>query len=378
MIIVSSFPRQGTNKGQTDSATNAIKMVLKEAGNKVGNFTIEYLDWDDSSAANNGNWDGNVERANAQKAVDNPDVMAYIGTFNSGAAKISIPILNQANMLMISPANTYPGLTKPGKGEANEPQVYYPNGKRNYARVVPADDLQGAVGAAWAKQLNAKKAYVLDDQQLYGKGIANVFADTAKKIGVEVVGREGIDEKAQDYRALANKIKASGADMVYFGGITGNNAAKLWKDIRAALGPTAIMMGPDGIFDEDFLKGAADAGVGTYATFGGLPPKELKGKGKEFYDAYKKEYNNLEPEAYAVYTYEAAKAVLAGIAKAAKKDRAAIRDAIMQTKDFEGALGKWSFDDNGDTTNTGMSGSQAKMNNGKLEWVYQVSLEAPK
>jgi branched-chain amino acid transport system substrate-binding protein len=378
IVIVSSLPRQGSNKGQTDAAVNAIKMAFKEVNYKVGSFTIEYLDWDDSSVAQQGNWDGNVERANAQKAVENPDVMAYIGTFNSGAAKISIPILNQANLVMISPANTYPGLTKPGKGEANEPQVYYPTGKRNYCRVVPADDIQGAVGAAWAKQLGAKKAYVLDDQQLYGKGLANVFADSAKKVGLEVVGREGIDIQAQDYRSLANKIKASGADMVYYGGITGNNAAKLWKDVRAALGPSAIMMGADGIFDEDFLKGAGDAAENTYVTFGGLPPKELKGKGKEFYDAYKKEYNNLEPEAYAVYSYEAAKVVIAGIQKAGKKDRDAIRQAVMSTKDFDGALGKWSFDDNGDTTLTDMSGSQAKKKDGKLEWSFVSTLQAPK
>ena len=377
IVIVSSLPRQGTNKGQTDAAVNAIKMALKEVNSRVGTFTIEYRDWDDSSVAQQGNWDGNVERQNAQKAVDDPDVMAYIGTFNSGAAKISIPILNQANLVMISPANTYPGLTKPGKGEANEPNAYYPTGKRNYCRVVPADDLQGAVGAGWAKSLGAKKAYVLDDTQLYGKGLADVFAATAKQIGLEVIGRESIDIQAQDYRTLASKVKASGADMMYFGGITGNNAGKLFGDVRGALGTSGFLMGADGIFDEDFLKAGGDAVEGTYATFGGLPPKELKGKGKEWYDAYKKEYN-MEPEAYAVYTYDAAKAVLAGIQKAGKKDRAAIRDAVMTTKDFDGALGKWSFDENGDTTLTTMSGNQAKKAGGKLEWSFVSVLEAPK
>ena len=82
---------------------------------------------------------------------------------------------------MISPANTYPGLTKPGKGEPNEPDMYYPSGKRNYARVVPADDLQGAVAANWAKQLGATKVYILDDTELYGHGIAVVFAETANE-----------------------------------------------------------------------------------------------------------------------------------------------------------------------------------------------------
>jgi branched-chain amino acid transport system substrate-binding protein len=351
-------------------------MALKEANNKVGSFTIEYRDMDDSSVANQGNWDGAVERQNAQKAVDDADVMVYIGTFNSGAAKVSIPILNQANLLMISPANTYPGLTKPGKGEANEPDVYYPTGTRNYCRVVPADDLQGAVAAGWAKSLGAKKAYVLDDTELYGKGLADVFAATAKEIGLEVVGREGIDKQAQDYRTLANKIKAAGADMMYFGGITGNNAGKLFSDVRGAMGADAIMMGADGIFDTDFLKAGGDAVENTYVTFGGVPGSELKGKGAEWYKLYKETYN-IEPESYAAYGYEAAKVVLAGIEKAGTKDRAAIRDAIMQTKDFDGVLGTWSFDENGDTTLTTMSGSQAKKKDGALAWSFVSTLEAP-
>ena len=162
---------------------------------------------DDATPAR-GAWDAGKEAENANKAVADADVMVYIGTFNSGAAKVAIPILNRANLVMISPANTYPGLTKPGKGEPNEPDIYYPSGKRNYARVVPADDLQGAVAANWAKQLGATKVYILDDTELYGHGIADVFAETAKKIGLSVAGGpEGIDSKASDYRALATKIR---------------------------------------------------------------------------------------------------------------------------------------------------------------------------
>src|SRR2546430_12017581 len=126
---------------------NAFKMALDEANNKVGGATIVYDDMDDATPAR-GAWDAGKEAENANKAVNDPDVMVYLGTFNSGAAKVSIPILNRANLVMVSPANTYPGLTKPGKGEANEPSVYQPSGKPNYSRVVPADDLQGAVGSA--------------------------------------------------------------------------------------------------------------------------------------------------------------------------------------------------------------------------------------
>jgi branched-chain amino acid transport system substrate-binding protein len=372
--IVSSLPRTGSSKGQTDTIVNAIKMAMEEAGNKAGNFTLTYEDMDDATAAK-GAWDAGKEAENANKAANDPDVMVYIGTFNSGAAKVSMPILNQKDLVMISPANTYPGLTKPGKGESNEPKVYQPSGKPNYTRVVPADDLQGAVAANWAKELGVKTVYVLDDTELYGHGLAVVFTDSAKKIGLEVKNSggvpEGIDTKAQDYRALAQKIKGTNPDMIYYGGITQNNAGKLFKDLRNVLGDKVKFMGPDGIAEEAFIKDAGDAAEGVYVTFGGLPAGKLTGPGKAWYDKYKAKYGS-EPEVYAVYGYEAAKVAIDAITRAGKKDRAAIRDAVFGTKDFDkGALPKWSFDANGDTSLTTMSGQQILK--GKFEFVKELA-----
>jgi branched-chain amino acid transport system substrate-binding protein len=350
-------------------------MALEEVNYKVGDATIEYEDMDDATPAK-GAWDAGKEAENANKAVNDADVMVYIGTFNSGAAKVSIPILNRANLVMISPANTYPGLTKPGKGEPNEPEVYRPTGRPNYVRVVPADDLQGAVGAAWAKQLGATKVYVLDDTELYGHGIAVVFADTAKTIGLNVVGGpEGIDPKASDYRALATKIRGTSPDLVYYGGITQNNAGKLLKDLRAVLGNTVKFMGPDGIYEQAFLDDAGDAAEGAYITFGGVAAKKLTGKGAQWYQNYKAKFNS-EPEAYAAYGYESMKVALDAIQRAGRKDRAAIRDAVFATRDYDGVLGRWSFDQNGDTTLTTMSGRQVK--GGKFDDDNAVTLEAPK
>jgi branched-chain amino acid transport system substrate-binding protein len=357
--IVSSLPRTGSSKGQTDTIVNSIKMALDEVNNKVGNFTIQYEDLDDATAAK-GSWDAGKEAENANRAINDAQVVAYIGTFNSGAAKVSIPILCKANLVMVSPANTYPGLTKNVPGvEQGEPNTYYPGCKHNYTRVVPADDLQGAAAANWAKKLGAQKVYVLDDTQLYGHGIATVFTDTAKKIGLNVLGGpEGIDDKAADYRALAEKIRGTSPDLVYFGGITQANAGKLWQDIKAVM-PQVKMMGPDGILEKAFIDAAGPAAEGTYITFGGLGPSKLTGKGADWYKAYKAKFNS-EPEAYAAYGYDAAKAVLNALQRAGSADRGAIRDAVFATKDFDGALGKWSFDSNGDTSLTRMSGRQVK------------------
>src|SRR5438105_295856 len=162
--LVSSMPRTGAAKTQTDSIASAIRMAIGEVNTRVGAATIAYLDLDDATVAK-GNWDGGVEAANANTALNDPDVMLYLGPFNSGAAAISIPILCKAGLAMIAPAASYPGLTKrlPVGTKENEPDVYYEGCERNFTRIIPTDEIQGAVGAEWSKRLGALRVYVLDD-----------------------------------------------------------------------------------------------------------------------------------------------------------------------------------------------------------------------
>ncbi|HEY9636614.1 MAG TPA: branched-chain amino acid ABC transporter substrate-binding protein [Coleofasciculaceae cyanobacterium] len=368
--IVSGLPLTGSSVGQAQTIVNGIQQVLDENNSTAcnGKIKLQYEKLDDATAAA-GKWEPSQVTSNANKAVADKSVVAFIGHYNSGAAKLSIPILNRADLVMVSPANTAPGLTKPGTGEPNEPNVYYPSGKRNFSRVVPADDLQGVAAAKWAKSLGIKKAYVLDDQELYGKGLANIFAQTAKKEGIQVLGQEGIDAKATDYKALMTKIKALNPDLIYFGGITQNNAGQLIKDMRnVGMTPEKVkFMGPDGIYEKALIDAAGKDAEGVYATFGGIPAKKLTGSGQKWYESYKKKFSNQEPEAYAAYGYEAAKVVVEAINKVCKNDRTAIRDAVMNTKNFNGVLGTWSFDPNGDTSLTTMSGNAVK--NGKWEFV---------
>ncbi len=364
--IISSLPLTGSANAQTTSVINGIRMAIDEVNGKVGDYTIEYEALDDASPQR-GNWDPAVEAQNANKASRDLSVVGYIGTYNSGASKISMPILNKAGLVMISPGNTYPGLTKPGTGEANEPKIYRPTGKINYFRVVPTDDLQGVVAAEWAQSMGVQKVFILDDRELYGKGIADVFEKRSKELGIQVLGREGVDPKATNFKALATKIKAVTPDLVYYGGTTQTNAGQIAKDLRTANATPSFMV-PDGCFENAFIEAAGDANVNgsAYITFGGLPADQLTGRGAEFRDLYTKKYGQ-EPEAYAAYGYEACKVLLEAMARAKTKDRAGILQAVAETRDFEGVLGKWSFDANGDTTNKVMSGNTVE--NGKFKFV---------
>jgi branched-chain amino acid transport system substrate-binding protein len=352
--VYSSLPLTGSSAGQTTTVVNAIQLALEQQTNGGlvcdGKIKIEYESLDDATAAA-GRWDAAKEQENANKAVADPNTVAYIGTFNSGAARVSIPILNQAGIGMISPANTADDLTA-----GAETAQYYPSGARTYMRVVARDAFQGAFAAKWAAKLGAKNVYILDDTEIYGKGVADQFEANLAANGLTAVGRDGIDGKAADYKALATKIKDANPDLIYYGGITQNNAGQLLKDIRAA-GITAPFMGPDGILESAFIEAAgADIAEGVYGTIAGSPRALLPEKGKKFFEDYKAKYNS-EPEAYAIYGYEAASVVIKAISTVCAKDKAAILNAMFNTKDFDGVLGKWSFDANGDTTLYSMLGN---------------------
>ncbi len=366
--IVSSLPLTGSSLTQTQTIVNAMTLRLEQAGGTAcgGKYNVVYESWDDASAAL-GKWDPAVETENANKAAADKSIVAYLGTFNSGAAKLSIPILNAAGPLtMISPANTNPGLTKADKDEPGVTDSYYPTGVRSYSRVVAADDIQGKVAANFVKSLGATTVYILDDQELYGKGIADVFEATANEIGLTVLGHEGIDPKAADYKALMTKISTSnnGAapDAIYVGMVVDNNASQLLKDKVAIMGDneTVKFVGPDGIQTQAFIDGAgADVAEGVYASVAGVPFEELPESGKKFKTDYEAKFGPLT-EPYSVYGYETMSVALKAIedvcaAGGDPTDRAAVNSAVFAIKNFDGALGTWSFDANGDTSLTDMT-----------------------
>jgi len=357
--LYTSWPLQGAMLPEGTGMKNGVNLAVDQAKSEVAGFCIEVVNLDDASPQT-GKWDGAVEAENANKAIADPDAMVYIGTYNSGAAKVSMAITQRAHMPMVTPANTYPGLTKKAGAAPGEPEIYRPLGIVSYFRVPPADDIQGTVGARWAKKLGHKKVYILNDQELYGKGIADVFEAEAKKIGLEVLGNEGIDYKQPDQKPILTKIRASGADLIYMGAVVETGAQTIIRQMKdlGMVSPKVAFMGPDGLYEEELLKAAtcgAAMGVDMHITFASLPFEQLVGKGGEIYKAYKERYK-IEPTSYALYSWEAAEVTLEAIKRAGVKDREKIRAALAATKDFDGLNGKWSFDANGDTTMDVMSG----------------------
>jgi branched-chain amino acid transport system substrate-binding protein len=350
LTIYSSLPLQGDSRPQSESVVNGEKMALEEAGGKVGNFTIKYVSLDDATAAA-GKWDPGQTSSDARKAAQDASTIAYLGEFNSGASAISLPILNEAGVLQVSPSNTYVGLTRAEGADKGEPDKYYPSGKRTFGRVVPADHIQAAAQVTYQKDEGCKKTYILNDKEVYGKGLADQVESIAKTQGLAIVGNDGIDTKAANFRTLATKVKSSGADCMFFGGITQNKGVQVFTDV-SAVNPDMKLFGPDGVAESPFTsKLKPSVQKMTYVTNPTLDPKLYPPAAQDFFAKYKEKFGK-DPEPYAIYGYEAMKVALLAIQNAGDKgnDRQAVIDAFFKIKDRDSVLGKYSIDENGDTT----------------------------
>jgi branched-chain amino acid transport system substrate-binding protein len=341
-IIASDLPLQGAIRHQTVQISRAVLWELAQQGYKAGSLKIGYQSCDDSTAQTGG-WDSAKCATNGRLYAANRSVIGVVGTFNSGCAKIIVPILNRANpgpMAMVSPANTNPGLTK--HWDPGEPQKYYPTGVRNYARVVATDDFQGPADAMWSKSLGYKKVYVLNDKQTYGFGVATTYKNAAKKLGITVVGFKGWDAKQSSYEALANAIKASGAQAVFLGGIACNNGAKLMQDIKS-VAPNVKLQMPDGFSDPNANGSVAN---GAYISVAGQPPKSLTGQGATFVKSFGKQIG-AQPNPYSQYGAQAMQVMLQAVA-AGGGDRSKTTKSLFGIHINNGIIGNFSINSTGD------------------------------
>jgi branched-chain amino acid transport system substrate-binding protein len=354
LTIYSSLPLQGATRGQATAVNNGEQLALDDVGGKVGKYKINFVKLDDSTAQA-GAMDQGKTGQNAREAVRNKNTIFYLGEFNSGGTKVSLPILNKANIPQISPANTYIGLTtnEPGS-EPGEPNVYYPGGTRTYARVVPRDKIQGAALVTVMKQDGCKTVTLWNDKSTYGAGLARNVALSAKAAGITIQDQQGTDKNAGNYRSLASKVKS---DCFLWTGTTDQGGVQVFKDVAAAA-PNAKLYGPDGVTEPAFTdpkQGGIPASIAprvklTVATLG---TKDLP-DAAPILARYKKQHGSGSVPPYAIYGYETMALALDVLkrAGAGANDRETVRKTLFATKNRSSVLGTYSIDANGDTTLT--------------------------
>ncbi|MGA3029603.1 MAG: branched-chain amino acid ABC transporter substrate-binding protein [Candidatus Limnocylindrales bacterium] len=341
------LPLSGAETPNGQPTLDGVQLAVDE--NPVAGYTVKVVAKDD---ALNGKHDPQTGATNVGQLITDSSVFAVVGPFNSNVAQAEIPKSNDAGLIQCSPANTNPGLTKGAAGLALRGS--HPD-KIAYVRVATTDDIQGQAGADIAYNVaGAKTAYIVDDTETYGKGLADQFETTFTKLGGTVVGHDGVGASGQaDYTALLTAAKAKNPAFVYFGGVTATGGGLLRKQmVQAGMGSIPFG-GGDGISDgsaataSSFLNVAgADGDANTYMTVAAV--HDIPDAAK-FAASYKAKYGS-EPGAYSASGYACAQIFLQALA-AKGSDREAVRAYVTNTSStFTTVLGNITFDANGDTS----------------------------
>ncbi|MFF7193754.1 branched-chain amino acid ABC transporter substrate-binding protein [Streptomyces sp. NPDC008079] len=365
VVIGVDAPLTGQNSATGLGIQYGVQIAVDDANknNLVPGVTFKIKALDDKALPATG-------QQNATALVADSSVIAAVGPLNSGVAQSMQQVFTTANMVEISPSNTNPTLTQ-GKDWNTGTKV---RPFKTYFRTATTDALQGGFAADYAyNTLKKTNAFVVDDKQTYGAGLAGIFKDKFGSLGGKIAGTDHVNTGDNDFSTLVTKIKNAKADMVYYGGQY-DESEQLTKQLKAA-GVKIPLMGGDGMFSDTYIKTAGPASEGDLATSVGVPVTTLPAA-KDFIATYKAKNYPGDYGTYGGYSYDAATAIIKGVKAvmdanggklpAMADARSKLVDAV-QKSDFDGIAGHVSFDQYGDTTNKQLTVYQVK--SGKWEAV---------
>ena len=351
------LPVSGADASIGIPTQNGVVLAVEEAnknGFAGGKFKLDTSLLDD---AVQGKHDPAAGAQNVKTFIADSAVLAMVGPFNSNVAKSEIPLTNDAGLVQISPSNTNDGLTT--GDDAKKLRTAHPD-TNTYFRVCTRDSKQGlALAQVAAQRLGLKKIFIIDDNETYGKGLADVFDASFRQLGGTVLGHEHITANQQDFKALLTKAKADNPDGVFFGGNTSTGGGLVRRQMSDVGLGSVPYLGGDGISDPEFETVAGATANGSYMTVAAPDTSKLP-SAKQFIAAYQARFkSNVGP--YSANAYTAAKIEIAAIEKAIADaggkmpTRADVLKYVAATKDFDSPIGKVGFDANGDTTSPVLS-----------------------
>jgi branched-chain amino acid transport system substrate-binding protein len=380
LTIYSSLPLEGTMAPVSRQIVSGEKLALAQAGGRVHRFKLYYASLNDVNPKT-GEWAPGETATNAKYAAQDTTTIAYLGDYDSEATAISLPIVNEAGILQVSPASPYVGLTSSLDANQDEPERFYQTGKRNFVRLMPGDPVQAAAQAQLLRALGVGRVYVLEDQDPFDLPLAAILAEDAKRAGIEVAGEDTIDTTAStEFAGEAKKIAESGAGAVFFSGLPDAGAVALWQQLHAA-DPHLRLLGSSSLSEgalpssEEGAPADAAAGAATQAGAAGAPGKipfaaRIGAAGDVTYLAtpvlptalyppaaqtvlhqYRSRFHEVA-NAYALYGYETMSALLLAIRRAGShgNDRQTVIDKLFGIRDRDSVLGRYSIEADGDTT----------------------------
>ncbi|HLY50353.1 MAG TPA: branched-chain amino acid ABC transporter substrate-binding protein [Solirubrobacteraceae bacterium] len=357
LTIYFSGPRRGDSSVAAAAALNGARLALAHIHARIGSYRIRLRVLDDSTPQSRG-WDPNQTTFDARRAAQDPTAIGYLGDFNSGASAISIPLLNRAGIVQISPASTAVGLTTTGPGAApGEPQKYYPSGVRTFARVVPTDAGQALALVRAEQSVGCQSTFVLEDAEVDGEAAALSFLLTAQSAGLRVAGVQAFQRGAPSYAGLAQSVAGTGADCVVLSAIDEPSAVRLTEQVVRAV-PKAMILATDGLADSAFgspsdggLPSSLDNRVLVISPV--LPQTAYPPAGRAFLSEYARRFGPPPPSA--IFGYQAMTLLLGAIDAATDHgrrdaERADVREEVFSGQLVHGAVGTFRIDRWGDTS----------------------------
>ena len=342
------LPLSGIDGAASLPARNAVVLAIDEANRRglPGGGTLALVDLDDAVQGKHNPAQG---AQNMRAFIADPDVVAVIGPMNSNVAEAEIPLANAAGLVQISMGATSVELTHLPQALRYRPAL--PE-RPTFFRVCASDDLQGAAVARYARKLDVRSAFVIDDNESYGRGLADVFATAFPAAGGTILGREHLTPFALDFQAMLTKVRGTHPDAVFFGGIVSTGGAVLRRQMGdVGLGKIPYL-GGDGLASPDFASLAGASANNTYFTLVSPDVFHLPAA-KRFLAAYRARFK-ADPGSYSAGAYAATAVVVAALRQLESNTASGIpsRDAVLRavaaTRGLATPVGPVSFDRQGD------------------------------
>ena len=361
LTIYSSVPRAGESSEQAAAVVAGQRLALADRGGRAGRYRVRLVELD-SSNPDEGGWDAGLVEAGAERAADDPTTIAYLGELDFGGSAVSVPVTNDAGILQISPGDGLTGLTRERPGSLGAgPERYYPRGRRTFARLVPADELQAESLVEWARQLGARRLVVMHDQGLFGRDLAPQLRAAAEREGLVVASVLEARVEPDGYGDIAREVAKSAPQAVVYAGAGRPLAGPLLAAVHRAV-PGARLLAAGGVpsaglgdgSHADQERGArhgepgsGDPSAEVLLLRSTLPPGEIPPEGRRILSrlspSLRGEAAAGTPPVEAVYGYESMRLVLDAIEHAGSRgaDRRAVTAAALEPRIRRSVIGPY-------------------------------------
>jgi branched-chain amino acid transport system substrate-binding protein len=349
LAIYSSLPLQGPSAQIAEEIVNGERLALADAGGRSGRFRVGFVSLNDANPTT-GKLDPGVTASNAKMAAQDPSTIAYLGEYGSASTAVSLPLINAAGILQVSPGSPYVGLTSSLDAGQYEPQRFYPSGRRTFGRLQPGDPAQAAAQAGLMRALGVRSVYVIDDQNPFEIPLSELVIADAERAGIAVAGHDSIAVGTGTvFTGEVEKIARTGAQAVFFAGGPDPGAIALWRALHSSNAHT-VLLGSSALVSESFTSAIGSAQRSTYLTTPVLDVSRYPAAARILSD-YRRHFGGA-PGPYALYGYEAMSVVLAAIRRAGARgnDRVAVIESFFATHNRDSVLGRYSIGPDGETT----------------------------